>query len=75
MIGLIKDDDEPAYKEEVAVWCDENNLLLNTNKTKEVTVDFRMNADAHTPIQMSRAAAERVTSFKFLAIHILQDLT
>ncbi|KAI3356309.1 hypothetical protein L3Q82_017200, partial [Scortum barcoo] len=39
VIGLIKDSDEAAYREEVdrlAEWCDTNNLLLNTGKTKEL---------------------------------------
>ena len=33
-----------AYREEVralGVWCQENNLSLNVNKTKEMIVDFR----------------------------------
>jgi len=43
MIGLIKDYDETAYREEVdrlAEWCDTNNLLLNAEKTKVLIVDF-----------------------------------
>ncbi|KAI3351189.1 hypothetical protein L3Q82_005610 [Scortum barcoo] len=37
VIGLIKDSDEAAYREEVdrlAEWCDTNNLLLNTGKNQ-----------------------------------------
>ena len=37
VIGLITDNDETAYKEEVrdlAVWCQDNNLSLNMTKTK-----------------------------------------
>ncbi|KAI3377374.1 hypothetical protein L3Q82_008562, partial [Scortum barcoo] len=62
VIGLIKDSDEAAYREEVdrlAEWCDTNNLLLNTGKTKEL-------------IGMT---VERVNSFKFLGVHISEDLT
>ncbi len=39
VIGLIRDNDETAYREEVqhlAAWCTDNNLLLNTSKTKEI---------------------------------------
>ena len=35
---------ETAYREEVralGVWCQENNLTLNVNKTKGMIVDFR----------------------------------
>ena len=37
VVGLITNDDETAYKEEVRAlveWCQENNLSLNDNKTK-----------------------------------------
>lgn len=77
VIGLIKDNDESAYREEVdrlVVWCDENNLLLNTNKTKELIMDFRRKADTHSPFHINGAAVERATSFKFLGIRISQDL-
>lgn len=78
VIGLIKDSNEAAYREEVdrlAEWCDTNNLLLNTEKTKELIVDFRRNADPHPPIHIKGTAVERVNSFKFLGVHISEDLT
>ncbi len=46
LIGLIQDDDESAYGQEVkelAVWCSLNNLELNMLKTVEMIVDFRRN--------------------------------
>ena len=44
VVGLITDNDETAYREEVrdlAVWCQDNNLSLNVIKTKEMIVDYR----------------------------------
>ncbi len=44
LIGLIKDGDESAYRQEVkelAVWFSLNNLELNTLKTVEMFVYFR----------------------------------
>ena len=44
VVGLITDNDETAYREEVralARWCQNNNLSLNVTKTKEMTVDYR----------------------------------
>ncbi len=44
LIGLIKDGDESAYRQEVkelAVWFSLNNLELNTLKTVEMFVHFR----------------------------------
>ena len=43
MVGLITDNNETAYREEVrdlAVWCQDNNLSLNVIKTKEMIVDY-----------------------------------
>ncbi len=51
VIGLIKDGDESAYRQEVeqlAVWCSLNNLELNTLKTVEMIVDLRRNP-LHSP--------------------------
>jgi hypothetical protein len=34
VVGLITDNDETAYREEVTVWCKDNNLSLNVIKKK-----------------------------------------
>jgi hypothetical protein len=44
VVGLISDNDETAYREEVrdvTVWCQDNNLSLSVSKTKELIVDYR----------------------------------
>lgn len=44
VVGFITGGDETAYRGEVASlveWCEENNLTLNTDKTKEMIVDMR----------------------------------
>ena len=40
---MITNNDETAYREvrALGVWCQENNLILNVNKTKEMIMDFR----------------------------------
>jgi hypothetical protein len=43
VVGLITNNDETDYWEEfrdLAVWCQDNNLSLNVNKTKEMSMDF-----------------------------------
>ncbi|TKS65503.1 RNA-directed DNA polymerase from mobile element jockey [Collichthys lucidus] len=79
VIGLITNNDETAYREEVqhlTTWCADNNLLLNTSKTKELIVDFRKERrSTHDPIHMNGMAVERVSSFKFLGTHISEDLS
>jgi len=44
VVVLISGNDEKAYLEEVAylsLWWQENSLMLNVSKTKELIVDFR----------------------------------
>ncbi|CDQ84200.1 unnamed protein product [Oncorhynchus mykiss] len=53
VVGLITDNDETAYREEVrdlAGWCQNNNLSLNVAKTKEMIVDYRKRRTEHIPI-------------------------
>jgi hypothetical protein len=62
VVGLITDNDETAYREEVrdlVVWCQDNNPSLNMIKTKE----------------MIGAVGEQVETFKFLGVHITNKLS
>ncbi len=52
VIGLITDNYETAYREEVNTltkWCQENHLSLNIDKTNELVVDFSRQSREHTP--------------------------
>ncbi len=76
--GLITDNDETAYREEVSTltkWCQENHHSLNIDKTKELVVDYRRQSREHTPITIDKTPVKRVNSFKFLGVHITEDLT
>ena len=78
MIGLITDGDERAYRREIkylTLWCDNNNLSLNVNKTKEIIVDFRKSKGIHTPISIKGSSVDIVDNFKFLGLHITDTLT
>ncbi|MCJ8732086.1 hypothetical protein PDJAM_G00206930 [Pangasius djambal] len=79
VIGLISDNKESDYRAEVehlAAWCADNNLLLNTSKTKELIVDFRKEKSVPLdPIHINGMAVERVSSFKFLGTHISENLS
>ncbi|KAK3508050.1 hypothetical protein QTP70_011707 [Hemibagrus guttatus] len=53
VIGWITGGDEAAYRREVAslvTWCEDNNLTLNTDKTKEMIVDMRKERRTHQPL-------------------------
>ncbi|KAI3360806.1 hypothetical protein L3Q82_012879, partial [Scortum barcoo] len=56
--------------------CD-NNLHLNVSKTKELIVDFRRRQrEEHAPLSINGTTVERVShSFRFLGVHISEDLT
>ncbi len=56
MIVLIQDGDESAYRQEVKeldVWCSLNNLEINTLKTVEMIVDFRITPPPPTPLSLA----------------------
>ncbi len=78
VVGLISNRDETNYKSEVsrlAGWCSDNNLSLNVEKTKEIVVDFRRVHTQHAPLTINGATVERVSSTKFLGVHITEDLS
>src|SRR4029434_9781185 len=78
LVGLITKSDETHYRKEVnllTTWCRDNNLLLNVSKTKGIVVDFRKSHTVHPPLTIDGAAVERVSSTKFLGVHISEDLS
>jgi hypothetical protein len=78
VVGLIHDNDETVYMEEVrdlAVWCQDNNLSLNVIKTKEMIVDYRKRRTKHAHILIDRAVVEQVECFKFLSVYITNKLS
>lgn len=78
VVGLITGADESAYREEVkhlSVWCRENNLVLNTVKTKELVIDYRREKTDIAPLIISGDRVEQVSDFCFLGVHIEEGLT
>ena len=76
--SLITDNNETAYREEVrdlAVWCQDNNVSLNVNKTREMIGVYRKRRTKYAPIFIDRAVVEQVESFKFLGVHINNKLS
>ena len=77
VVGCIPEGDESAYRDEVeqlSKLCRDNNLLLNQLKTQEVIVDFRRKKTEIQPLLIDGGCVERVTSFRFLGVHIQEDL-
>jgi hypothetical protein len=58
VVGLITDNDETAYREEVRYlsgWCQNNNQSLNVTKIKEMIVDYRKISTEQVPILIDGA--------------------
>ena len=78
VVGLITDNDETAYREEVrdlAVWYQDNNLSISVSKTKGLIVDYRKRRTEHTLILIDRAVVWQVQSSMFLVVHITNKLS
>ena len=55
----------------LGVWCQEKNISPRVNKTKELIVDFSKQ-QWEQPIHWT--AVEKVESFKFLCVHVTDNL-
>ena len=70
--------DESFYRDQVngiVSWCDENDLCLNVQKTKEMIVDFRIKKDPLSPLLINGTVVDQVDSFKFLGTHVSNNLS
>lgn len=79
VVGLIKDEDEAAYRMEVewlTTWCRSHSLLLNVSKTNEMVIDFRKKSrPARSPLIIDVVVVQRAHSIKFLGVHMAEDLS
>lgn len=75
-LDLTNNNNKTSYRSKVRCltsWCVQNNLYLNVEKTKEIVVDFRRAYTQYPPLTTNVAGAERVSSTKFLGVHISED--
>ncbi|WP_213087187.1 hypothetical protein, partial [Chitinophaga agrisoli] len=71
VMGLISNNNEMDYLREIKnleTWCQENHLLLNVSKTKEMIVDFSTKREMrnYQPLIINGAPVERVDNFRYL---------
>jgi len=80
VMGLLSGNNEMADLEEIAIlslWCQDNSLMLNLSKTKKLIVDLRRTLQhqrTYTPLGINGTAVERVSSFRYLGVHIAEDI-
>ncbi|KAK3550131.1 hypothetical protein QTP86_021062 [Hemibagrus guttatus] len=79
VVGLIYNSNEAAYLEEIKnleTWCQDDNIVLNISKTKELIMDFSTKQERnYQPLIINGTPVERVDSFRYLGVHITQDLS
>ena len=77
--GLISNNDESSYRSAITSfvnWCDQNYLLLNVSKTKEMVVDFRKgNKTEHQPVFIKGGTVEIVPEYKYLGVVFDENLS
>ena len=76
--GYISDNVETNYRTQVnslVNWCNDNDLILNVSKTKEMIVDFRKTKNVKDPVSIQDTEVEIVESFQFLGTYISNDLS
>ena len=76
--GFINNDDDAEYQKMIAkakIWCDENFLMLNVTKTKELIWDYRNDPPEKTPVRINNVAVEQAKSYKYLGLIIDNKLS
>lgn len=72
---LLKKQNKNKEVEQLATWCSNHYLALNTMKTKEIIEDFRKTGQlSHSPLFIGNEEVERVSDFKFLVLTAAGDL-
>ncbi len=51
-------------------WCALNYFCIDASKTKEMLIDFRRKASKSTSVTIQVLAIERVTTLKYLGVHL-----
>ena len=78
IVGLIQNNDETHYRawvDQFADWCRSSCLLLNTKKTKEITIIYRIGSHPHQHMVINGENIEIVADYKYLGTIIDNKLT
>ncbi|XP_070399622.1 uncharacterized protein [Nothobranchius furzeri] len=83
LVGCVFEVNDLEYRSVImdfVDWCERNHLLLNTNETKEMEIDFQRNTPPHSPVNIQGEDIEVVDTFKaafrsFLLSEMMYDLS
>ncbi|KAI4899536.1 hypothetical protein NFI96_002056 [Prochilodus magdalenae] len=56
-------------------WCRKKNFCIKVKKSKEMIVDFRRSRHTHLPLHVGGSAVEVVSSYRYLGVHLSNNLT
>jgi len=76
--GLIEKGDETAYRnmvDRLVSMCDEDELELNVNKTKEMVIDFRKDPPPLAPLVIKGSEVTIVPEYDYLGTRVTHQLT
>lgn len=77
---ISKDGEETGYRSEISTftnWCNENKLILNVSKTKDLIVDVQCTSRGNwspASIELNGELVEQVQSYKHLGLTITNKL-
>ncbi len=78
ILGLIKGGDESGYRKQVdniITYGEENELILNVSKTREIVMDFRKKSPPLQPLFIKGTGVERADSHRFLGLEVTSNLS
>ncbi|KAJ8283676.1 hypothetical protein COCON_G00025260 [Conger conger] len=78
ILGLIKREDESSYRDlvhRIIAYGEDNDLVLNLDKTKELILDFRKKSPSLQPLVVKGTVVERTESYRFLGLQISESLS
>ncbi|XP_077475191.1 battenin isoform X3 [Stigmatopora argus] len=77
IVGRVTDGNDLEYRGVITAfvdWCRQNHLYINNSKTKEMVIDFQMNPQQTTQVNIQGTDIEIVENFKYLGVHLNNKL-
>ena len=80
VLSVSKDVDDVRLQtaaDNLVHWAQNNGMMINTNKTKELIINFykKVNAEDIPPLCINVSNIERVNTFKLLGVFVSSDLS
>ncbi len=74
VVGCVSEGDDQEYRGLLLIFSIGVHFCINTSKTKEMLIDFRRKASMITSMTIQDLDIERVTTYKYLGVHLNNTL-